>query len=128
MSANLAEDEKLLFALAKSIAPTVKVVSDEQRLALHVAAVFVNNFSNHLFAIAKEICDANQLDFNILKPLIAETIHKIQDHEPKAMQTGPAVRNDTATIERHLDFLDKDLNIFFDIYKMLTISILENKK
>ena len=128
VSANLAEDEKLLLALASSIAPTVKVVSDEQRLALHVAAVFVNNFSNHLFAIAKQICDANQLDFNLLKPLITETIHKIQDHEPKAMQTGPAVRNDSVTIARHLDFLGNDLKAFSDIYKMLTVSILNNKK
>lgn len=119
-------DFKTLETLAKSCSNVVYSVSSEQRKALHVAAVFVSNFVNHMYAIGKEICQENQLDFDILKPLITETANKVQLLSPEAAQTGPAKRNDTETINAHLTFL-KDNNQK-EIYKLLTKSIIDNGK
>ena len=119
-------DFKTLETLAKSCSDVVYNVSSAQRKALHVAAVFVSNFVNHMYAIGKEICQENQLDFDILKPLITETANKVQLLSPEAAQTGPAKRNDTETINAHLTFL-KDNNQK-EIYKLLTKSIIDNGK
>lgn len=121
-----ATDYQLLDKVAKSISGTVFAINSEQRKALHVAAVFVNNFTNHLYHIGQEICQEHQVSFEILKPLIAETVKKIMVLSPKEAQTGPAKRNDTATIEAHEAFLSKKNHL--RIYKTITQSIQENGK
>lgn len=95
-----------LTALAQTISNNVQEVSSEKRLSLHVAAVFACNFSNYLYAVAKEILDGQQLDFKLIEPLIRETADKVRDADPKEVQTGPAIRNDVLTINRHLDYLE----------------------
>ena len=85
-----------------------------------------NTTSLGMYAIGKEICQENQLDFDILKPLITETANKVQLLSPEAAQTGPAKRNDTTTINAHLTFL-KDHNQK-EIYKLLTKSIIDHEK
>ncbi|MBK6483082.1 MAG: DUF2520 domain-containing protein [Chitinophagaceae bacterium] len=97
-------------------------VNDEQRFAIHVAAVFANNFTNHLFSISQMILEQSGLSFEIFKPLINETVRKIQNHDPLNVQTGPAVRRDNLTIENHLEYLKKD-GRFAEIYKVLTADI-----
>ena len=119
-------DFKLLEKLAKYISHAVYAINSEQRKALHVAAVFVNNFTNHLFQIGEEICKENKVSFEILKPLITETAAKITDLSPQEAQTGPAKRNDQTTIQAHLDYLTNENHK--NIYKILTQSILENGK
>ena len=121
-----ATDYQLLDKVAKSISEKVFAINSEQRKALHVAAVFVNNFTNHLYQIGQEICQEHQVPFEILKPLIAETANKIMVLSPEEAQTGPAKRNDTATIEAHEAFLSQANHL--NIYKTLTQSILENGK
>lgn len=121
-----ATDYQLLDKVAKSISEKVFAINSEQRKALHVAAVFVNNFTNHLYQIGQEICQENQVPFEILKPLIAETANKIMVLSPEEAQTGPAKRNDTATIEAHEAFLATEN--YLKIYKTLTQSIQENGK
>jgi predicted short-subunit dehydrogenase-like oxidoreductase (DUF2520 family) len=121
-----ATDYQLLDKVAKSISEKVFAINSEQRKALHVAAVFVNNFTNHLYQIGQEICEENQVPFEILKPLIAETANKIIVLSPEEAQTGPAKRNDTITIEAHEAFLSNKSHL--KIYKILTQSIQENGK
>lgn len=116
------KDLEKLENLAQIISPKVHRISDEQRAILHVAAVFVNNFSNHLFHIGESILEKEQLPFDLLRPLINETTAKIQNHRPKDMQTGPAIRNDKATIERHLKYL-KLFPEFEKIYTVMTEGI-----
>ena len=99
------EDYQLLEKVAKSISDFIYPIDSKQRKALHVAAVFVNNFTNHLYQIGKDICDKNQVPFEILKPIILETAEKIKEFSPIENQTGPAIRNDTKTIEAHKSFL-----------------------
>ena len=115
------EDYKTLELIANSISNKVYNISSEQRKSLHVAAVFVSNFVNHMYVIGSEICATNNVPFEVLQPLIQEVANKINFLSPKEAQTGPALRNDTKTIEKHIEFL-KDSN-YQDIYKLLTQSI-----
>jgi predicted short-subunit dehydrogenase-like oxidoreductase (DUF2520 family) len=112
---------EVLEKLANSISNSVHQINGNQRKALHVSAVFVCNFTNHLYQIGNEICAANNIPFQILQPLIEETAKKIKTLSPKEAQTGPAVRNDTKTIEKHIDFLTNENQK--EIYKILTKSI-----
>jgi len=113
--------------VAKKICPNVYIVNDEQRAALHVAAVFVNNFTNHLFHIGEQISLQHQVSFDLLKPLIRETVNKIQQHAPQQMQTGPAIRGDQQTIKRHLQALE-DFPDYQETYRLMTESIGKEKK
>lgn len=114
-------DYSTLKSIAKSISKTVSKVSSEQRQYLHVSAVFVNNFTNHMFHIGKEITEHHNVDFNLLMPLIKETVEKIQHKTPLESQTGPAIRDDKNTIEKHLKLIPDDTHK--RIYKLVTESI-----
>lgn len=119
-------DYLVLETVAKSISDAVYSINSEQRKALHVAAVFVNNFTNHLYLIGHDICEEHQVSFDILKPLIAETANKINTLSPIEAQTGPAKRNDITTIESHLSYLSNENQK--KIYTLLTKSIQNNGK
>ena len=119
--------KKTLSALAKSIAPEAMVeANDEERLKLHVAAVFASNFTNHLYALAENYCRKEKIDFRQLLPLITETALRIKEISPRAAQTGPAIRHDGDTIQKHLDLL-KDHPHLKDIYVLLTESIQQTR-
>ena len=120
------KDATTLKLIANAISDAVYDINSEQRKALHVAAVFVNNFVNHLYLIGNEICDANAIPFAILKPLIQETANKVATLSPKAAQTGPAKRNDISTIAAHQQFLTDETQAA--IYNLLTHSIQDNGK
>ena len=94
-----------LTELADTLSPNVHLIDDQQRATLHLAAVFVNNFTNALFGVGKEILDTHEIPFSLLTPLILETAKKVAQNEPLKMQTGPARRGDRATQERHLGLL-----------------------
>ena len=117
-------DYDLLERVAVSISSQLFTIDSAQRKALHVSAVFVNNFTNHLYKISADICKENDIPFEILKPLIKETVAKLDTLSPLEAQTGPAKRNDVQTIASHLAFL-KDENQK-NIYKILTQSIQEH--
>ena len=111
---------KLLETLAKSISNNIYPINSEQRKGLHLAAVFVNNFVNHLYQIGNEICIKNEIPFKILQTLIKETANKIITLTPLDAQTGPAKRNDTKTIKKHEAMLPLNQQ---EIYTLLTKSI-----
>lgn len=117
------EDYLVLEKLALSISGSVYKINSTQRRSLHVAAVFVSNFVNHMYAIGSDICSQNNISFEILKPLIKETAEKVNLLPPLQAQTGPAKRSDSKTIEKHLEFLN-DAS-YRDIYNLLTKSIQE---
>jgi predicted short-subunit dehydrogenase-like oxidoreductase (DUF2520 family) len=97
----------------------VRLTSESDRKQLHLAAVFVNNFVNELYQIGAEILTEKRLPFELLLPLIQETAAKVQGHDPAEMQTGPALRGDRATIERHLDMLEEHPE-WRELYGMMT--------
>jgi predicted short-subunit dehydrogenase-like oxidoreductase (DUF2520 family) len=120
------EDYKLLEIVAQSISNSIYNINSKQRQVLHVSAVFVCNFVNHLYKIGSDICTQNNIPFDILRPLITETAHKIISLSPTDAQTGPAKRNDTQTINAHLNFLTDTHQK--EIYKIITKSIIDHGK
>lgn len=119
---NSTETITFLQDFALSISADVALAGDEERLKMHLAAVVVSNFANHLYALAEDYCKKQDLDFKLLVPLIWETAQRIAAESPAAMQTGPAIRKDNATIEKHLAMLESDPK-FRDIYMLLSKSI-----
>lgn len=113
---------KVLKKLGKSISKKVKEVSSKDRIAIHVAAVFACNFTNHLFASAENILRDRGFEFELLRPLIAETINKGLDLGPKNAQTGPAARGDLKILDKHIAFLDGNENQ--ELYRLITEKIL----
>lgn len=95
----------VLQKLAYCLSDNVQQIDSDQRKKLHLAAVFVNNFTNHLFGVGEEICLESQLSFDLLKPLIRETAEKVQSMSPKLAQTGPARRGDQKSMQEHLKLL-----------------------
>ncbi|HEU4495752.1 MAG TPA: DUF2520 domain-containing protein [Flavobacterium sp.] len=115
------DDYTILEYIAEQIGSRHYLVSSVQRKMLHLAAVFANNFTNHLYQIGKDICEEHQLPFEILKPLIAETALKVQAMSPQEAQTGPARRNDQNTLQAHLSLLADPVHK--EIYRLITQSI-----
>lgn len=107
IDANTEENISVLKKFALSISNNVSVVKDQERFILHAAAVIVNNFTNYLYSIAEDFCLKESADFNLLKPLIMETAKRVVDHSPKEVQTGPAIRKDIQTLDKHLRLLNK---------------------
>ena len=126
LESEIDSDFNLLEKAAQSISNNTFKSNEKQRKALHISAVFVNNFVNEMYRIGNEICEENRVPFEILKPLILETVNKVMTLSPKEAQTGPAKRHDTQTIEAHLDFLSNENHA--TIYKILTQSIQNNGK
>jgi len=91
--------------LANDISEKVLQTDFKQRQMLHLNAVLANNFTNHLLAIAQKICEEQQLPFEILHPIIRQTLEQTANILPSESQTGPAIRNDKETIEKHLKLL-----------------------
>ncbi|MDX1667664.1 MAG: DUF2520 domain-containing protein [Saprospiraceae bacterium] len=116
------ENEVKLLQLAERLSEKVARIDDQQRSRLHLAAVFINNFTNHLFSISQELIREKGLSFDLLLPLAEETFDKIQDGQPAELQTGPAARGDRETIRRHLNALE-DLPALREIYRRLSMSI-----
>jgi predicted short-subunit dehydrogenase-like oxidoreductase (DUF2520 family) len=105
IDAALPADIDLLERFARSIAPQVQRAGDEYRLTCHVAAVLVNNFTNYLYTVASDLCRQEQIDFRLLLPIIRETAARLERYPPREVQTGPAIRDDQGTINRHLELL-----------------------
>lgn len=112
--------EKILRKLAATISRKVLSADSEKRKAIHLAAVFANNFSNHLFAVADDILKREKLDISLLLPLVEQTVENLKNDSPKKNQTGPAKRNDKKTIREHLKKLSGNEK---KIYRLLTQAI-----
>lgn len=123
IDANSDEKLSLLQDFAHSISTNVSKATDEQRLKLHLAAVLVSNFSNHLYALAAEYCIKEGADFKLLLPLIEETALRLRNHWPSEMRTGPAIRKDIITLQKHLGLLAKHPSIL-NVYLKMTDSIM----
>lgn len=115
--------KKVLTEFASGWAENVQIAGDEERVKLHVAAVFVNNFTNYIFTITEEYCKKEQLHFNLLYPLMEETIARLKTNSASVLQTGPAVREDYSTIAKHYEILSNHPQLK-SFYKLFTNSII----
>lgn len=118
------ETEQLLLNMGKAISKKVYRISSAERQALHVAAVFASNFTNHMLTISREILADSKLDFEWLKPLIAETINKALSFGSVEAQTGPAKRGDLEILDKHLAYLGRDEAVA-GIYRVISQHILD---
>lgn len=112
--------------MALQLSSNVCFVNSQKRQVLHVAAVFANNFTNHLYALADNLLKKHELDFDLIRPLIEETAKKVQNNTPENVQTGPARRNDKKIMDKHLELL-KDNPDLYSIYQLLSQSIVNLK-
>jgi len=127
ITANHSKSTDTLNNLAKKLSNHSLICSDEYRSKLHLPAVIVNNFVNHLYHIAQDYCQKQTVEFELLLPLINETISKLNEGGiPKDMQTGPAVREDFKTINAHIEILKK-LDIEPEVYETITRSIINSQ-
>lgn len=114
---------QIISRVASTISSSVKVLDDDRRAKIHLAAAIVNNFSNHLFALAYDFCESEELDYSLLGPLISLTAKLAGQGDPALLQTGPAARKDFITMEKHEKLLS-DYPVLKKIYQVMSESII----
>lgn len=119
IEANQPSVKELLNSVASGLSDIVYNLNSSDRRQLHLAAVFVSNFVNALFSIGNDVLESTRLPFEILKPLILETVNKAFESGPEKTQTGPASRGDTKTMQMHLSLLKNKPEVA-DIYTLLS--------
>lgn len=124
IDANNNETLKVVEHIARSISSKVDFGNDEKRLNLHTAAVFACNFVNFMYLQSAQFCQSHNINFSLLQPLIVETAHRLHNHQPKEVFTGPAIRKDFETINKHLHQL-KSNTVAHNIYQYLTQLMIE---
>jgi predicted short-subunit dehydrogenase-like oxidoreductase (DUF2520 family) len=112
-----------LKSIASLISNQVQQANDADRMHLHVAAVVVNNFTNHLYREAKQFCNSKMVDFKLLQPLMEETVHRLRIYQPEEVQTGPAIRGDIDTIAHHQTLLQNQPDLLA-LYQLFSAQIL----
>jgi predicted short-subunit dehydrogenase-like oxidoreductase (DUF2520 family) len=122
IEANSEENLEKIQALATTISDQVVRMDSLHRRQLHLAAVFVCNFVNHLYAVGEELLNEQNLDFDLLRPLILETAGKAMQFSPQTVQTGPAVRGNLTIMENHLKMLEKHAE-WQKIYELMSRDI-----
>lgn len=122
IEANNPSNLNKLHLLASLLTEKVIPAGSGQRRQLHLSAVFVCNFVNHLYAIGERLISEKQLDFDLLKPLILETALKALNHSPETVQTGPAIRGNKAIMDQHLEMLS-DQPEWQNLYSLLSNDI-----
>jgi predicted short-subunit dehydrogenase-like oxidoreductase (DUF2520 family) len=111
-----------IMKLASSISNHVTGMDSNHRLAIHLAAVFANNFSNHMVSIAEQILEEHGAELSLLRPILMETFSKLETMGAEAAQTGPALRNDLQTMQKHLELL-KDHPEWEKLYTFISRNI-----
>jgi predicted short-subunit dehydrogenase-like oxidoreductase (DUF2520 family) len=117
--------EEILLTLGNAISQQVKRITSEERKALHVAAVFASNFTNHMLTLSEAVMQKNGLNSQWLSPLIIETINKVLQVGAPAAQTGPARRGDLETLEKHMTFLNDDPRLA-ELYQLISQHIIDH--
>jgi predicted short-subunit dehydrogenase-like oxidoreductase (DUF2520 family) len=122
IQANNTETLKQIKEFVSKLSNSIIISNNQERRYYHLAATIANNFSNHLYTHAANLLQKHQLDFKLLLPILNETIHKLETGHPYQNQTGPALRNDTQTIQAHLDLLENEPDTKA-LYQLMTQSI-----
>lgn len=113
--------------LVSSIQSTSVLYTDNQRLKLHIAAIFACNFVNYMYVQSAAFCKNENINFSDLQPLIEETANRLKNHHPKEVFTGPAVRGDENTIQKHVHLLQSYPQLQV-LYQMLSSQIMKEFK
>jgi predicted short-subunit dehydrogenase-like oxidoreductase (DUF2520 family) len=126
--------EKELASLVKDMKSVPNLLNSEKRAIIHLAAVFANNFPNHLFSIAECLCKEAGVSVKVLLPIVEETVENLKTQSPLKSQTGPASRNDKQILSNHIALLANDFRlhkmppIYKEVYEILTKSIIQTQR
>lgn len=124
------ENKKLsvyLTDVASSIGSSVFQLEDNSRIHIHIVAVMINNFTNHLLVLSDEYMKNHQLPPQLFHSLLLETVNKSINLGAINAQTGPAKRKDMNTIHQHLELIqEQDIPAMLGLYKMFSKSIMEH--
>ena len=118
LEASTGEVLQAIKQVALALSAKVFEADSHQRMLLHISAVFAGNYSNLMYSISNEVLKNTGLPQEVLNPLILETARKASSGDPLKMQTGPARRNDTLTIEKHIETL-ASLPEYAELYRLL---------
>jgi predicted short-subunit dehydrogenase-like oxidoreductase (DUF2520 family) len=118
-----ASDSELIRSLAEKLSQNVRTITDEQRMILHLCAVWVNNFTTHMMDIAGTLLREHQMDFSVMLPMVEEMMENFNTADPSLLQTGPAKRGDRTTMQRHLQILESH-PVWKDLYEKISNSIM----
>ena len=124
IEANTEKSKNVLMNLAKQVSQKVSLMNSEQRKILHLSAVFACNFTNHMAAIAEQLLAENNMDFDLLRPLLEETVMKFLNGNAIKNQTGPAKRQDESIMKQHSELLHNH-PIYNEIYTLVSKSIMQ---
>jgi predicted short-subunit dehydrogenase-like oxidoreductase (DUF2520 family) len=124
VESNHPESERILMTIARALSTKVRKIDPEGRRALHIAAIFASNFTNHMMTISRDLMEKHKMDFAWLKPLIAETFNKATTLGPEKSQTGPAVRGDLQILDEHMQHLKHDKDIA-RLYELISQHIID---
>ena len=116
--------KKFLLDFADTLSENVTVANDSERMKYHISAVFIHNFANHIFALSEKYCESENIYFPNFFPLMNELIRKVEKFGAIRSQTGPAIRRDEITIQKHLQILSSHPEMK-RLYGILTDSIIE---
>lgn len=124
---NTEENKHNLIELANKLSNNVIEIDSVQRQKLHLAAVFTSNFANYMQVIAQDVCEEQEVDFDLLKPLIKEVYQKNSRSKAENNQTGPAKREDEFTMQKHLDLMKNDKEKQ-ELYSLISSMIIKRFK
>jgi predicted short-subunit dehydrogenase-like oxidoreductase (DUF2520 family) len=127
IEASTEDCKKQLVEFASRLSQKVIVVNQQQRMTIHLAAVFASNFTNLMYAISEDLLTSSGLSLDILRPLVEQTARNILQEDVFKQQTGPAIREDEAVLTTHLNML-KTREEYQTIYKILSDTIIQRKK
>lgn len=116
-----------LFSLSKSLSGHVEYLNSTQRIQLHIAAIFANNFSNYIYSLAYQLATKQHLPFSLLIPLIQQTTNRLGNTDPFQLQTGPAKRNDVELIKKHIELLSSNKEAQ-EVYEFLSEEIRKKER
>jgi predicted short-subunit dehydrogenase-like oxidoreductase (DUF2520 family) len=116
-----------LSTFTKSLSEKVYIINSEQRKVIHLAAIFASNFTNFLFSVSQELLLEKGIDFRILEPIIKQTAMNASSGDISKLQTGPAIRKDMRTIQKHIEMLSAHPE-FKEIYALITKTIIQRNK
>ena len=126
IEANNQRFQRNLHELSNSFSKNTHLLDSHKRKQLHIAAVFACNFSNHMFVIAKNLVEKENINYSVLLPLIQQTLSKIENLNPQDTQTGPAIRNDNLIMQEHINSIKKD-NLK-EIYYLISQNIIQGNE
>ncbi len=124
--ASLPVQKEHLLRVASVLSEKIFWLKDEDRLFLHIAAIFAHNFSNNFWRIGSEILKSKNLDFSVVLPLLKQAIAKLEVMPPQQAQTGPAIRGDAEVVSKHYHLLQENFPEFAELYKVNSLSINQN--